>query len=84
MDKEKIIKAMKDEKFRESLSESERAQLPANPAGAVELSDSELDAVAGGVTGSSPDVCSCIKTQTGTGAGCNCTCPDETKDEILT
>ncbi len=43
-----IIRAWKDEEYRMSLSESDRAALPAHPAGIVELSDEELSGVAGG------------------------------------
>jgi mersacidin/lichenicidin family type 2 lantibiotic len=43
-----IIRAWKDEEYRLSLSEAERALLPANPAGAIQLEDADLDAVAGG------------------------------------
>jgi mersacidin/lichenicidin family type 2 lantibiotic len=43
-----IIRAWKDEEYMQSLSESERAALPENPAGAIELDDSDLDSVAGG------------------------------------
>jgi mersacidin/lichenicidin family type 2 lantibiotic len=43
-----IIRAWKDEEYRNSLSESERAQFPENPAGLIELADAELEAVAGG------------------------------------
>ena len=46
-----IIRAWKDEEYRNSLSEAERAQLPGNPAGAIELSDLDLTSVAGGTTG---------------------------------
>ncbi len=38
-----IVRAWKDEDYRQSLSEEERAQLPANPAGFVELSLEELE-----------------------------------------
>jgi mersacidin/lichenicidin family type 2 lantibiotic len=48
MSHQDIIRAWKDEEYRNSLSESERAQLPENPAGLIELPDSELEAVAGG------------------------------------
>ena len=47
-----IIRAWKDNNFRDSLSEEQRAQLPANPAGLVEIDDAQLLQVAGGVPGS--------------------------------
>ena len=43
-----IIRAWKDAKYRLSLSEEQRAQLPENPAGLIELRDEDLGAVAGG------------------------------------
>jgi mersacidin/lichenicidin family type 2 lantibiotic len=43
-----IIRAWKDETFRSSLTDTQRATLPEHPAGLVELSDVELDGVAGG------------------------------------
>ena len=43
------IRAWKDEEYRLSLSEAERSQLPENPAGAVELTDSDLGAAVGGM-----------------------------------
>lgn len=45
-----VIRAWKDEEYRASLSEAERAQLPENPAGLTELSDSALDTASGGTT----------------------------------
>jgi mersacidin/lichenicidin family type 2 lantibiotic len=50
MSHQKIIRAWKNEEYRLSLSETERASLPAHPAGLVELSDKELSGVAGGAT----------------------------------
>jgi len=44
-----IIRAWKDEAYRMSLSEKEQALLPDNPAGRLELTESELGAVAGGL-----------------------------------
>ena len=44
-----IIRAWKDEDYRLSLSEAERALLPEHPAGLIELSDAEMDGVGGGV-----------------------------------
>jgi len=43
-----IIRAWKDEDYRNSLSEEQRSQLPENPAGMIELSDTDLEAYAGG------------------------------------
>ena len=43
-----IIRAWKDKQFRDSLSEEQRAQLPANPAGLVEIDDEQLVQVTGG------------------------------------
>ena len=45
---DQIIRTWKDEAYRRSLSEGEQAQLPANPAGLIELTDLELASVAGG------------------------------------
>lgn len=50
MSHEHIIRAWKDEDFRNSLSDAERSLLPEHPAGLVELTDTELRAV-GGMTG---------------------------------
>ncbi len=44
-----IIRAWKDQAYRNSLSAAELAQLPANPIGMIELSDAELDGAAGGI-----------------------------------
>jgi mersacidin/lichenicidin family type 2 lantibiotic len=48
MSNNKIIRAWKDPVYRNSLSEAERAALPANPAGSIEISDADLGNVAGG------------------------------------
>jgi mersacidin/lichenicidin family type 2 lantibiotic len=42
-----IVRAWKDEEYRNGLSSEEQAMLPANPAGALELSDAELEGVHG-------------------------------------
>jgi mersacidin/lichenicidin family type 2 lantibiotic len=60
-----IIRAWKDEEFRNSLSEEQKAQLPDNPAGLVELADEDLNAVAGGC-GSGGFICT---------ATAECFCP---------
>ncbi len=43
-----IIRAWKDEEYRNSLTPEQLAQIPANPAGDVELDEAELDDVSGG------------------------------------
>lgn len=48
MSHENIIRAWKDENFRNSLSEQERTSLPENPVGLVELTDTQLSVIAGG------------------------------------
>ena len=42
-----IVRAWKDESYRSSLSTQEQAMLPENPAGALEVSDAELEAIHG-------------------------------------
>jgi mersacidin/lichenicidin family type 2 lantibiotic len=51
MSQRDIIRAWKDEEYRQSLSEAERALLPEHPAGLIELVDAELDHAAGGCPG---------------------------------
>jgi len=53
-----IIRAWKDPEYRASLSGSELAQLPENPAGVLELRDTDLSAVVGG-EGPEPDATAC-------------------------
>lgn len=68
-----IIRAWKDEKYRNSLNDEQRSQLPKNPAGAIELSDEDMESIAGGFQkgGGGGE----MKTGTGTTAGlCNGCC----------
>lgn len=51
-----IIRAWKDQDYRDSLSEAERAALPEHPAGAAELTDADLAGVAGAAKGTQ---CAC-------------------------
>jgi mersacidin/lichenicidin family type 2 lantibiotic len=44
-----MIRAWKDDVYREALSERERALVPENPAGAIELTEHELSGVDGGL-----------------------------------
>jgi len=52
LSKNTIMRAWKDESFRESLSETERAAIPPRPTAAdgSALSDDQLEAAAGGTT----------------------------------
>src|SRR5579885_3521740 len=43
-----IVRAWKDQSYRQSLSQEQLSQLPANPAGEVELSDATLASIYGG------------------------------------
>jgi mersacidin/lichenicidin family type 2 lantibiotic len=54
-----IIRAWKDEDYRLSLSEAERALLPKHPAGLIELSGAEMEGVAGGLAACSCHCCCC-------------------------
>jgi mersacidin/lichenicidin family type 2 lantibiotic len=42
-----VIRAWKDKAFRQNLSDADRARLPDNPAGSVELTETEAAAVVG-------------------------------------
>ena len=61
-----VVRAWRDEEYRDSLTEAERASLPENPAGFATVDDSSLRSVGGGLTtgircqGSTPDF-SCVK-----------------------
>lgn len=46
-----IVRAWKDESYRQSLSVEEQGLLPANPAGEIELTDTELETVYGAFSG---------------------------------
>jgi mersacidin/lichenicidin family type 2 lantibiotic len=52
MNVKNVVKAWRNPAFRSTLSATELAQLPGNPAGMIELSGTALDAVAGGGHGS--------------------------------
>jgi mersacidin/lichenicidin family type 2 lantibiotic len=75
-----IIRAWKDEAYRASLSAAQRAALPANPAGMVELAETDLDVVVGGRRvlrdytdgGSGCGTGGGTGTGTGNGTGTNC------------
>ncbi len=48
LDAQTIIHAWRDESYRASLSDAERAQIPVAPDGAASMSDEELEQAAGG------------------------------------
>jgi mersacidin/lichenicidin family type 2 lantibiotic len=48
MELQNIIRAWKDEEYRLSLSDAERALLPENPVGLIELAHEDLDIAVGG------------------------------------
>ncbi len=67
-----IIRAWKDIEYRLSLSAAERASLPSNPAGLIELSDAELDWASGGTPPINPRPRTCQVV---------CVCPAPTSKE---
>lgn len=54
---ENIIRAWKDSEFRNSLNEQERALLPENPAGIIEMTDYQLSGAAGGKNSTYDEIC---------------------------
>ena len=55
---EDVVRAWEDPEYRKSLSDEERAMLPANPVGEIELTEDELTEVMGAA-------------QSGASVGCN-------------
>ena len=43
-----VVRAWKDQEYRQSLSAAERASLPVHPSGMIEVNDIDLGAVSGG------------------------------------
>ena len=66
MSLQEIIRAWKDPEYRATLSEKQRDQLPKHPAGSIELSEQELERIAGGA----PTNAECRPTQWI--SDCNC------------
>ena len=81
MKPEQIIRAWKDENYRRSLSDAERALIPANPAGKIDLTDAQLEQVVGGGKKKSPidTGALCDLTKSGTICTITKTCGDITK-----
>ncbi|MEC4812014.1 MAG: mersacidin/lichenicidin family type 2 lantibiotic [Scytonema sp. PMC 1069.18] len=67
MPNEDIIRAWKDEEYRNSLSEEQRSQLPENPVGIIDISDMEMETVAGG------GLCTCEYPSCGIASSLTCT-----------
>jgi mersacidin/lichenicidin family type 2 lantibiotic len=61
MDKKDIIRAWKDEDYREGLSQISIADLPENPAGLMELDANTLALVTGGLV-KETNTCACVST----------------------
>lgn len=51
MKKKQVIRAWRDPEYYASLSDAERARMPDHPAGVVELSNEELNGLAGDIAG---------------------------------
>jgi mersacidin/lichenicidin family type 2 lantibiotic len=51
MSKVDVVRAWKDEEYRLSLTEAERASLPVHPAGLIELEDDQMKSIVGAGTG---------------------------------
>jgi mersacidin/lichenicidin family type 2 lantibiotic len=70
-----IIRAWEDPEYRKSLSPEQRAKLPANPVGEIELTEDELTAIMGGDdSNTSPQGCHANSNQANTCHGSN-NCP---------
>ena len=67
-----IIRAWKNEGFRNNLTAAQRAELPANPAGLIELTEAQLEIVAGGAVKSKAGSGCGGGGGTGSGTGGNC------------
>ena len=57
MHKIDIVRAWKDPLYRAALSPEELAQLPAHPAGALELHDEQLKAISGALAQTTAQTC---------------------------
>jgi len=54
----KTIRAWKDPEYRASLTAEELALMPSNPAGLIDLTDSDLSEISGGVGATTAAACS--------------------------
>ena len=60
MSRQHVIEASKNPAYRNTLSPAEREALPANPAGAIEISDESLRHLAGGIFNPPPPTALCV------------------------
>ena len=75
MNVDKIIRAWEDPEYRSGLSAGEMAEIPDNPAGAIELTDAELNQVLGGAQSGASVGCNtktCVTTRGNSNQPCNC------------
>ncbi len=56
MKAKQIVRAWKDQEYRQNLSAAERADVPAHPSGMIELTDADLGVVSGGIFTAGPDL----------------------------
>jgi mersacidin/lichenicidin family type 2 lantibiotic len=56
MPKLDVVRAWKDEEYANSLTDLQKAMLPANPAGILELSDQDLHGASGGAAAQTPTI----------------------------
>jgi mersacidin/lichenicidin family type 2 lantibiotic len=68
-----VERAWKDKGYFASLSPEEKAMVPPHPIGDIQLTEVELEGVAGG-TGTGGKCVSCVQTQTGTTEAGTCQC----------
>ena len=62
MKKIDTVRALRDAEYRNSLTEAERAQMPAHPAGVASISDDALRSVTGGCGYTKGSLCDLIST----------------------
>lgn len=70
-----VIRAWKDEEYRQGLDGAELAQLPAHPAGLIELTDADLIGVDGGTTSVACSITASISLFSATVSCWSCGCP---------
>ena len=69
-----IVRAWKSEEVRNNMTAGQRASLPTNPAGLIELTEAQLEIVAGGAANIPTKASGCRATKNGEcGTGRTCT-----------